>query len=226
MRILFFSGPISTHDDQSDWICLVNSGVLRGRYILYYFCCNKQLNNMKRIHNLGSLPHPTAVGSTRWVTQASQELTPWELRQQHLDSSWDWTIVQTPLDFHCSPNFCAELSVSSNPTVDEKFMPCWWGCLQRPSWFCLARRVIQLFVTNTTWGQLVFCRFQNNKILRWTERVCGAWPWAGISHRDACWPPGCANSSLCPDKLVQNSKQKWHVPEYCTVISSPNNVIM
>lgn len=198
-----------------------------GGGILYsIFCCSKQLNKMKRIHNLGSLPHPTAVGPTCWVTQASKELTPWELWQQHLDSSWDSTIVQTPLDLRCSPDFCAELNVSSNPTVDEKFMPCWWACLQRPSWFCLSCRVIQLFITNTTWGQLVFCRFQNNKILRWTERVCGAWPWAGTSHRDACRPPGCENFSPCPDKLAPNSKQSRHVPEYCAVISSPNNVIM
>ena len=75
-------------------------------------------------------------------------------------------------------------------------------------------------------GTISILLVPENKILSWTERVCGAWPRAEISHRDANGPPGCENSSLCPDKLTPHFKQKWHISEYCTVISSPNNVIM
>lgn len=142
--------------------------------------------------------------------------------------SRDWTTAQTLLDFCCckgtSRNLWAPANVLSNPRVDEKFMLRLWVCLQWPSWFCLSFRVIQFLIMNTTWGQLVFHWFWDNKTLWCTERACGAWPWTRVSCRDAGRPPCCEKSNLWSDKY-QNTEWKHLSKDYCSVISSSNNVI-
>lgn len=149
---------------------------------------------------LSPLPH-TAVGST----------LPGHTGQQRTDCLRAFTIASWLLlglnhgtdTVGCccgkrhQQKFLCSIECLKHPAVDDKFMLRLWGCLQWPSWFCLSRRVIQLFITNITWGQLVFHWSWNDKILRCTERLCGAWPWAEISCRDANVPPACKKNSVC-----------------------------